>query len=97
MFTVVSCRNFTICSKSYLQASVGVRSDEIIENTIRTLKLHTTRERTCERKKVTKHAMHLLDDFDRLYALEASVTAASWVRLTRDMFAASLIEVTKSG
>ena len=40
--------------------------------------------------------MHLLDAFDRLCALEASVTAASWVRLTWAMFAASLIEVAKS-
>ena len=93
---IVSCRSFTVCSKSYSQASSGVRSDDRIDKTIRTLKLDTTRQRTCERKKVTKHAMHLLDAFDRLCALEASVTAASWARLTWAMFAASLIEVAKS-
>ena len=93
---IVSCRSFTVCSKSYSQASSGVRSDDRIDKIIRTLKLDTTRQRTCERKKVTKHAMHLLDAFDRLCALEASVTAASWVRLTWAMFAASFIEVAKS-
>ena len=93
---IVSCRSFTVCRKSYSQASSGVRSDDRIDRTIRTLKLDTTRQRTCERKKVTKHAMHLLDAFDRLCALESSVTAASWVRLTWAMFAASLIEIAKS-